>query len=76
MITVGIFSLTFITGLVLIVIGRDLNQDFFDLMEVGRPIFITVIAAIMGTQCVEVVGNVVTDRAKNKKPQFEQEDIV
>lgn len=79
MVTIGLFSLSFITALILIVLGREINDSFFRLMEVGKPVFITVIGGVMSVQFTEAITSTLNNRhtKKNKESGYDvQNDSV
>lgn len=66
MVTMGLFSLSFISALVLIILGKGVNDSFFNLMEAGKPVFITVIGGVMGVQCTEAITNAINKRTASR----------
>lgn len=59
-----LFTLSFVAGLVKIMIGSTLGHEFFDLMQVAQPIFITIIGGVMGVQCTEAITRSISKRAE------------
>lgn len=67
-----LFATSYICGLIFVIIGRDLSKDFFDLMSIGNPVVMTVVASVMGVAGIEVVSNAIV-RHKDESPSNQTE---
>jgi hypothetical protein len=70
LISTGVFFLFMSVGLIAILIGVPLGEDYIKLLDLAVPAVMTVVGGVMGTKAVETYVN----RDKKEEVKLESED--
>lgn len=77
LVVVGLFSVAFVIGLIMILIVGKISKDFFSLLEISQPIFITVVTGVMGVQAVDVISTAITSKkSSDKDPEYDDDNMM
>lgn len=72
LVTVILFGISFVVGMLVILFNDKISPDFFTLLDISKPVFITVVTGVMGVQCADVISGAIVDK-KNNDSKDEQE---
>ena len=70
LISTVIFFIFISVGLIMVLVGRKIDEMYLSLLEMVVPVVMTVVGGVMGVQAVETFSN------RNKKEENESEDEI